>query len=136
MTFHSHYRKRLFITASQRALGPAHTRTKWDNGRSFPSDSCKKLTCHFHSLPKVKKKKSYTTTSPYICIAWYFIKHRNNLTPTFCHVYQNTQLCLSKCTCSVYPQYFIYKNLIHMSIRQRRCRMKYKLHRTSELFNK
>jgi hypothetical protein len=42
-----------------------------------------KLTTHLHLVPRSKNERSYTSTLPYVFIAWCLVKHRDNFTFTF-----------------------------------------------------
>jgi hypothetical protein len=75
----------LFTTASRTALGPTRPPIQWV--RRVLSLGVKRQGREGdHSPPsstEVKNAWSYTSTPPYVFMAWCFVKHRDNFTFTF-----------------------------------------------------
>jgi hypothetical protein len=79
----------LFTTASRTALGPTHPPIQWvpavlSLGVKRPGREAD------HSTPssaEVKNAWSYTSTPPYVFVAWCSLKHRDNF---LLYLYKNT----------------------------------------------
>jgi hypothetical protein len=72
----------LFTTASRPGLRPTQPPIQWVPG-AFSLEVKRPGLEGDHSHPssvEVKNAWSYTTTPPYIFMAWYFVKHRDNFT--------------------------------------------------------
>jgi hypothetical protein len=70
----------LFTTASRPALGPTQPPIQWVPGMKLPGREVD------HSYPfsaEVKNTWRYTSTLPYVFMAWCLVKHRDNFTFNF-----------------------------------------------------
>jgi hypothetical protein len=71
----------LFATASRPVLRLAQSSIQWVTGVLFPRVKCPEREAD-HSPPfsaEVKSEWSYTYTPQYVFMAWYLVKHRENL---------------------------------------------------------
>jgi hypothetical protein len=82
-----------FATASRPALGPSQPPIQWVPGNILRGIKRSGREADHSSLPstEVKNVWSYTSTPTHLFMAWYLIKHRDNVTFL---LYMDVKLCV------------------------------------------